>query len=353
MRTSRSTLTLLAAFAALGGFFTSANAQSVATQPVGAVSVAVSSNSDQRLGATLQRPVLFASAAQSVAGSTLNINGTVAALGSEQKYVKFLSGALEGQWFTLTASSASSVSVAENLQSLGAISGDKFEIRAFWTLGSLFPAGAGFPASADFFSPSAFVLLNDPAAIGVNLSASNVYFYHDGSIFDAGWYNNDGSFDVVNNTVISPETSIIIRNGTVGVASIVTVGDVPSAKMGNVVLSRVEGPQDNLVYNPYPAAITLDASGLGGGAVRASSDPFDPSDLVLFYSTTSTGFNPAASDVFFYHDGSVFDAGWYKNDGSFVLVGSTPIPSGAAITIRKSGGAASDVNWVPALPYTL
>lgn len=360
MRTSRSSRALLAAFAALGGFLSFANAQSVATVPVGAVSISVKANSDQRFGVSLQRPALYTAAASAVSGSSITVTGSISSLGSEAKYVKFSSGALAGQWFTLTSSTGSSVSVAENLQSLGALAGDKFEVVPFWTLNTLFPNGAGLPVSTDAFGPVAYVLLNNPAASGVNIAPSSFYFYHSGATdgIDAGWLDNADPFaGAVPNVIIPPETSVIIRNGTASLGSLVTVGRVP-ALTSNSVVARVGGGQDSLIYNPYPASLTLGNSGLGKATgespVKPSTDFFDPSEFVLFYNNSASGLNGAPTAFYFYFIGDVdFPRGWYDN-ATGELADSVAIPAGAAITVRKRAAASfSEIVWTPSLPYAL
>jgi uncharacterized protein (TIGR02597 family) len=198
------------------------------------------------------------------------------------------------------------------------------------------------------------VLLNDPTFQGVHLAAASAYFYHAGPDLPAGWYNNDGSFELADNVLVSPEASIVINNSTATVSKVVTVGSVPVVKQANTIVSRVAGDQDNLVYNPYPAAITLGASNLASsGAIRPSSDITSPGDLLFVYSATTSGFNPGAASAYFYHAGPDLPAGWYNNDGSFEAADSVSLPPGVAIVVRKAAGSSTAVEWAPATPYSL
>jgi len=342
----------------LGAIATISSAQSVTTAPVGAVSVNVPANTDIRYGAELLRAAVYSGQVSSVNTSTITVSGTIGSLGTATKFVKFTSGSLAGQWFTLVSSTSSTLSVAENLVSLGAQASDKFEVRPFWTLSSLLPSGGGIPASADVFSPTAYVLLNNPSATGINLAPSGAYFYHDGSsgLLSAGWYIDDGSFNSADDVIVNPDVSLVYRNGTSSASKVLIVGDVPASKIATTVVARVGGDQDNIIYNPYPKAITLAASGLDtSNAVRSSADIFSPGDQVLVYSNATTGLNAAPSDVYFYHDGSsgFLTAGWYKNDGSFADANTSVIPAGGAFIVRKVGGSASSIEWTPNLPYTL
>lgn len=348
-----------AAKAALGallgfGLVGEISAQSVSTTPVGAMTVTINANADQRFGVALLRPALFQGAVSGQPTTTVSATSTIPSLGSEAKYIKFTSGAAEGLWFQVVSYTTSSITVAENIQTFGAAAGDKFEVRPFWTLATLLPNGGGVPVSSDVFNPKGYVLMYNAQAVGINLSASSGFFYHDGTQGPAGWYKADGSYALANDTVVSPETSLIIRNLSAQVATTTNVGDVPVAKIANTVVARVAGRQDNLVFNPYPTAFTLANSGLvSSQAVRPSSDVFNPVDMVLVYSGNSTGKNAAAIAGYFYHDGTQGPAGWYSSDGSFTVSDSVQIAPGAAITIRKAAGQSAAVEWAPALPYTL
>ena len=349
---------LLSLIAAAGLSATSLFAQSVATAPVGAMSVSINAGSDQKIGVPLLRAALFVSKVQTVSSGLVTPAAAVPSLGSAVKFIKFTSGNLAGQWFTVTASNASTITVAENLASLGAQANDTFEVRPFWTLATLLPNGGGLPASTDVFDPTSFVFLNDPQAVGINLAASAGYFYHDGSsgFMNAGWYNSDGSLSDANDAIVSPEVSLTYRNGTAGAVGVVNVGEVPVTKIATNVVSNASGDQDNLIFNPYPAGITLASSGLNTSqAVRASGDVFNPGDQVFVFSSTSTGINPSSSQSYFYHDGSsgFLDAGWYKGDGSLETADTAVLSHGAAIVIRKVGGTATSAMWAPTVPYTL
>ncbi len=349
---------LLSLIAAAGLSATSLFAQSVTTAPVGAVSVTVNAGSDQKIGLPLVRAAVYVGKVSSVSSGVVTPSASVSGLGTTTNYIKFTSGSLAGQWFTVTGSTSSTISVAENLSTLGAAANDTFEVRPFWTLATLLPNGGGLPASSDVFDPTAFVFLNDPAAVGINLAASAGYFYHDGSsgFMGAGWYNSDGSLSDANNTIVSPEVSLTYRNGTGSVAKILNIGAVPASKIATTIISRAGGDQDNLVFNPYPASITLANSGLNTSqAIRASSDVFSPGDQVLVFDSPSTGLNPSSSQSYFYHDGTsgFLNAGWYKGDGSLESADSAVLAHGAAIVIRKVGGSNTSVEWTPNLPYTL
>lgn len=331
------------------------NAQSVTTAPVGAVTIDVSANSERRLGLSLARPSLYAASVVTATPTSLASSSTVPSLADGPKYIIFTSGQASGQWFQVTAANSSSLSISDgDLVAAGVQPGDKFEIRLFWTLASLLPAGGGLPVSSNPFSPNSLLLTYDPAATGTNIPASKSYLYYDGSAGgNPGWYEN-GTFQPADNVVISPEVFFSVRNFTASNSHFVIVGNVPSTPLATTIIADAAQAQDNLVFNPYPQALTLATSGLlENQVIRPSSNPFAPTDLVFIYPQGSTPINAAPADSYLYYDGSMGgDAGWYKS-GSFETANSVTIPDGNAILIRKSSGSSQDIIWKPNIPYAL
>jgi uncharacterized protein (TIGR02597 family) len=318
--------------------------QSVTTDPVGYVTFTVNANSDQRLGIPMQRPAVLAASASSVSQAVVQADGIESLSGAH--FLLVTSGDAEGQWEEVVAASSGELTLAEAIS--GFTSGDRFAIRPFWTLDTLFPDGGAVPASSNPFNPVAFVLLNNPNSVGTNLSASSVFFYNDGTQGQAGWFNADG-FAPSGGTIVSPEVSLVIRNRTGESVSPVVAGDVPVVPNLIDVVSRAAGRQDNVIYNPLPIPVSLSASDLiSSGAFGASSNPFNPTDLLLLFDFGNTGINSAASSVFFYNDGTQGQAGWFNTDG-FASADSIEIPPGGAFIIRKASGSDSSSSWVPPL----
>ena len=323
------------------------------TPPVGYVTHVVKANSDQRIGLPMQRPPTLVCPSSTVNGTTVTAPSVTPITG--EHFLVVTSGTAEGKWEQISSSSTGSLNLVASIP--GFASGNSFEIRPFWTLGTLLPNGGGIPASPDVFDPVAFVFLYDPAATGVNIPSSKAYFYHGGSPdYPAGWYDNDNVDQPQNNVVLSPEVALTIRNTTASQISVPVVGSVPTGKMALDVVRSASGPQDNILYNKFPADVTLVNSGLAdSGAVSSSADVYDPGDQVLMYNLGVSGFNGAASASYFYHGGSVdYAQGWYNSsDPDSGLQNSVVIPAGAQVVIRKAAGTAGTVAWNPAIPYTL
>jgi uncharacterized protein (TIGR02597 family) len=328
-----------------------AHAQTTATtDPVGFVSYTVNANSDQKMGVPMTQANVFAGSATAVSGATITSTSVPALSGKNLLLVT--TGAAAGSWEEISSATSSSIVLQAPIADF--TSGDVFEVRPFWTLGTLLPNGGAVPASPDPESPLGLVLVNDPMATGINQASGASYLYHDGSVLEpAGWYAN-GTFEPANDVVITPESFVTVRNLSSSNVNVVITGNVPVRPSTIEVVSRAAGQQDNLIPNQFPAAVSLANSGLNtSGAVAPSPDPENPTDLLLVYSLSNNGLNPASSASYFYHDGSVLEpAGWYSN-GTFEFANDVEIPAGGAIIIRKAAGTAQVTNFTPSLPYSL
>ena len=337
----------------LAAFLAATSAFATTSDVVGYVTFNAPDGADQKFGIPMTNSP-EAHTISSISSGTINVSSDPSAA-TTNHYIQFTGGTLEGQWFQVTASDSSTVTVAEDLESLGAIADDSFDIVEAWTLSTLF--GSDFPVSTDVFSPVAQVLANDVTAVGINKSAPSNYAYHDGSsgFVGAGWFNVNNPFDTSKDSVIlAPNTFITIRNQTGSDFDIVIPGAVPNNKLSIAVVADSSQQNDNLIYNPYPADIQLSLSDLTS-VVATSTDVFTPTDQIIVYSSTPTGLNPSASSNYAYHDGSsgFVGAGWFNVNNPFDTSKDTvTIPAGGAFIIRKAAGG-SDGYWAGTLPYTL
>jgi len=345
MKLLRSSLAILLA----AGF--SAKAQTATTDPVGFVSYTVNANSDQKVGVPMQQASAFQGAATTVSGTTVSAAGITTLSGANLLLVT--SGTAQGRWEQIVSSAAGTVTLAASIPNFS--NGNSFVIKPFWTLNTLFPNGGSLPKSQDPEAPVAYILVNNPAAVGINLPSAGTYFYYDGTgnLLPAGWYA-DGSLEPADNFVLSPETFITIRNGTSSAVNVSFVGSVPVKGLGLDVTSTSSGPQDNLIYNQFPSAVTLANSDLvSSGVFSPSPDPEAPTDLLLVYSLNSSGQNPPTSASYIYAAaGGPLAAGWYV-DGSFEPADNVVLPAGSSYIIRKAAGANQTKTFIPTVPYTL
>lgn len=334
------------------------NLSAATTDPVGYVTFTAADNSDLLVGVPLTQSPVFSGAVDAVTTGQVSFSSTLPDLTDATYFLMVTADTsqLEGQWFTITSSDTSSVTVEEDLASLGLTASDTISVFPFWTLDSLFPSGGDIPASSDVFSPVASILINDVTAAGVNLPTVTSYIYHDGSQGAAGWYDvNDLGSGLVGDTILTPETFIRIRNRSGAGVSIVLSGSVPTGPIANNIISRSAGRQDNQVVNPYPGDFTLANSNLvTSGAFEASTDVFAPKDILFTYETAGSVIRPGASKAFLYHDGSQGAEGWYDiNNLGAGLQDSFEVPAGAALVIRKGIGSDVSASWSPNVPYNL
>ena len=332
---------------------TSLFGSTVTTDPVGYVTFTATDAADTKFGLPMERAAILETSVVSVASGVVDTSVDASAA-SDSHYLQFTSGALSGQWFQVASSTATSITVAEDLVSLGAASDDTFKVVPFWTLATLF--GTDFPVSTDPFSAVAQVLGNDVTSVGINKAPSSNYAYHDGSsgYIAAGWFDVNNAFGGnYDDLQLSPDTFITIRNQSGVDVSLVVPGAVPTVALSVGVVADANDQNDNLVYNPYPAAIQLSLASLTD-VVEVSTDPFSPVSQVVVYESY-TEFNPSPSANYAYHDGSsgYIAAGWFDVNNAFAGVKDTvTIPQGGAFIIRKGAGTSSGY-WTAALPYSL
>ena len=354
MKTPSKTISLLATAA----LFTLSSLSAVETDPVGYVTFAAANNSDLLVGVPLTQSPVFTGVVDSVTTGEVTFAATVPDLSTSTYFLLITTDAdpLEGQWFTVTDSGASSIIVAEDLAGLGVVANDTISIYPYWTLDTLFPSGGGVPASSNVLSPSAVIITNDVTGSGVNLPIGPTYLYHSGEQLAAGWYdaNNLGGGSA-GNTVLTPETYMTLRNNSGTTATIIISGAVPTGPIANNIISSSSDRQDNQVLNPFPSSFTLANSNLvTSGAFSTSSNVLTPSDRLFVYSTTSSSIRPAPDKTFIYHSGEQLAAGWYdENNLGGGLQDGFEIPAGSALVIRRSQGSDATVAWSPTLPYSL
>ena len=349
MNIPQKTLSLLA-IASLSAF---SSLSAVETDPVGYVTFTAADSVDTKFGLPMERPAVLATSVDSVTSGTVSVSVDASAA-SDSHYLQFSDGVLAGQWYQVSSSTATSITVAEDLETLGASADDSFRVIPFWTLSTLF--GTDFPVSTDIFTPVAQVLGNDVSSVGVNKAPTTNYAYHDGSSFiiGAGWFDVNNPFSgSTDDQILAPNTFITIRNQSGSEVSLVLPGAVPTVALSIGIASDGASANDNLVFNPYPADIELELSSLRD-VVDTSTDIFTPLTQVVVYENFG-GLNPSPTANYAYHDGSSFiiGAGWFDVNSPFAGSADTvTIPQGGAFIIRKGAGTPSGY-WTASLPYTL
>jgi uncharacterized protein (TIGR02597 family) len=328
MKTSKKFIALLSGAALLAS---SAFAQTVATDPVGYVTVTVEANSDAVVSAVMARAASYSGTIASIddadtitlsaiPGFTPDEFAPTDEFGNNSYYVQFTSGDREGLWAIISGNTSSALDLTFVNQDLGSVvddqvlAGDAVAIIPFWTPATLYP-------DADVANLSELLVFSRTVA-GINLSASATYVSFD----TFGWYNGGTPVD---NFPIYPDESMVFRNKSASPQQLTQAGTVPMAAFRTVLALVAGGTQQDIrLTSGLPLNVTLqEIADLG-----ASGD----GDQILIFDNTLTGENKSASITVTYFDGF----GWYN--------GGTPMNSyalapGQGIVYRKLGANTSDV----------
>jgi len=268
-----------------------ASAQNATTIPVGYI-LANSQNSTSSIGTVppdtdvdislpLKRPVVFASAVDSVSGSAVTVqNATFAAnqLTTTPHLLEIASGSGEGVSALISSHNATTctVDLPNGLTLNGVVNGDSVRIRKAWTVGDFF-TNATVPVGT-------LVLISGGAA-GINLPV-DILLEWDG----ADWQDAIGGSGPANNTVIYHGENFTVRNiSTVETLSnMILVGEVPSYKF-KAPLANLNPSNDQDIPIAYVSPVP---EILGNSSISASAQP---GDLLLVKDNSTTGQNKPLS----------------------------------------------------------
>lgn len=312
------------------------------------MSLDIPANSDSHVGQPLVRQVAYSGTAVSASGSVITLSAN-AGLTVDQfiysppsqpnsYYLQVVGGALDGRYFDVLSNTSSSITVDNGSVDISSIT--SFKVIPFWTLGTLFPDGAGVGTTADVFEPNGLVQFKDPSAAGVNRPSPKSYFHYTGEEeAGTGWYDNDNvAAGLQNDLTIDPSLVARVRNFG-ALKSLVISGTVPTNAVATPVVTAAT-PNDSYLAVQFPVDVTLAQSGLSE-VVTPSTDIFEPIDLVLIYNDTATGLNKPTVAAYFYYTGEEESGtGWYDNDNVAAglqddVVGI--LKAGRTFTVRKPG----------------
>jgi uncharacterized protein (TIGR02597 family) len=355
----RSTRALLAAFAALSGFLSFSNAQSVATTPVGAFRVPILASSDTIVAIPLQEQNTFQGAVSSpsVSGGNLTINlssnpGWTANQFQSLYYVRLLSGTKAGQYFTVLSNGSQSLQIDGAGADLSTVAaGDSFLLCKYWTLNTLLPyndlSKNPLTVSASTTGPArrSQVIIPNNAFQGINLPAQGTYYFT-----STGWKKaGDGTVNY-DNTVLLPDEYIVIRQpASISTdTSLTMTGGVYMNSLVIPMATRAAGTQDNALALLRPADVTLAASGLASGFL-ASASTTGPArrDQLFIFDNAVRSFNKSASKTYF-----MVGTEWRQTGLGTTNVSNDLIPAGSGVVVRKYQNASATVaNWTNTANY--
>jgi len=305
-------------------------AQTVATDPVGATTLTLKGGSDTHISLPFHRPVALETQVQSIAGNIITVPASAnlsvsqfvynSSTQTNTYYVQFLTGNKEGMYYTVTANGPANITVNNNGDTTldtGVAVGDTLRVIPYWTLNTLFPAGQSLYPGGNFNTSTQSLVLTLPVSTpGINLSAAGVYMYYNGTNFGgAGWRAAGNVTTLLPDVTLAPDSFLVVRQPVSAADTQFTlVGSVPMSQQAVILNTLQNGTgQDNPVSLPIPVAVSFGNSGLAN--VIAHSNNFNPSDLVLLFDPTIVAQNKSASASYFYYNdpNNLFGgAGWRK-----------------------------------------
>jgi uncharacterized protein (TIGR02597 family) len=350
----RSTRALLAALAALGGFLSLSNAQSVATTPVGAMTYslpATSANTQSQFSVVLSNPAVYSGAVSAVGTNTITVSGTpftaggLAQAGSPY-FVKITSGAQAGRSVLVTANTTSQLTVDTsdnssqvtdlNLSGFAVAAGDKIEVVVGDTLASFFGDNTG---------GNPLIIVGGTAALSADVvgifnkvtSKSDVYFFST----TLGYWRSSTSTVNQNNLVLYPESAYSMTRRSGRPASSFTVlGEVPKLAQK---IKTTGSTKTIFTTTSFPANTTLGQLNLTNWTKSNSQLTADTIGI----------FNPVTSknDVYFQR---LDNNQWRKVGDTVTDQSGLVLPAGGAVTILKRAAVSGSTSYITAqLPYSL
>jgi uncharacterized protein (TIGR02597 family) len=247
---------------------------------------------------------------------------------SNTYYARFTSGAAEGRIYPITANDASSITLYIGSDDLSAVAAsDSISIEPYWTLGTMFPNGAGVNVSPTVGNRNTEVLMPDVTSSGINLSATKIYF------FNGGFWKQVGQGTANHNDDVVPVNSyVVVRHNVTTNTTLSAAGVVVSSKLAVPMRNQIGVAQDNSVALIRPVAVSLNASGLiSSGAFQASPLPGSRTDELLVFDNNVASRNKSASAVYYFWNDAWRQVGLGNAD-----VGANVLLPGTGFIIRKA-----------------
>lgn len=316
----------------LGAFSSQAFAIEAVTNPVGVIQKTALGDSDTIVSLPLKRPAVFNGVVASLSGANLTAEGSPGWTTDEWAgayYAFARSGASAGDYGMIVGNTADTITFEESLDGSGLAQGDSFSIHPFWTLGSLFPDGAGVHESPNHADRATEIFVPNAGDIGINLGAQATYYYYDGAFRQVG-ANLTDTFD---DAPLSPDTYFVLRNNISTSTTVTFTGEVVMGNLSLNLFATDLGDQDNIIGLQRPIEMTLDESGLGAA--------LEPGDQLLVWDDSQAKKNRLLADATIYTwDGATWSGG--TSGGADEVF--TP---GRGVLVRRAAtGDISEVDWL-------
>jgi uncharacterized protein (TIGR02597 family) len=314
----------------IGSFATSVFAIEAVTNPVGVIQKSALGNSDTIISIPLKRPAVFNGVIASISGAVLTAEGSPGWSANEWAgtyYAFARNGGAEGGYGSIVSNTANSITFEDSLDDSGLVLGDSFSIHPYWTLGTLFPDGAGVNVSLNHVERSTEIFIPNAGGNGINLGAEAIYYYFDGAFRKVG-ADLTASFD---DAILIPDSYFILRNNISTSTTVTFTGEVVMSNL-SLPLVATDQPQDNVIGLQRPIEMTLDESGLGAALLNG--------DQLLVWNDAEAQFNRTVADATVYTWNGASWSGGTAGGADEVF---TP---GRGVLIRRAAtGALTEVDW--------
>lgn len=358
-----------------------ASAQTQASsKPMGYVTWIAKGNSDTRIGAPVHRKAAFVGKVDSVATNVITVDGNDPGWTADQftdpaydpvtspdvppttdlYFVLIAGGTMEGRHFEVTANGSNTLTVdvgAEQTAFTAAVvNGTSLKLIPYWTLDSLFPAGAGVHPSPNFGTLNTQILTPSTMSAGTNLSNSATFFYYDGSLgggFATPQWQKSGAPPSTGfgKHPLPPDVQMIVRHDIAGDTEICPIGDVYTTAFRtpvNILATGVD--QDNAVFLTVPLDVSLEDSNLFQSGAFDGNTTFsaDASDSLLVFDNTAVSQNKANAKTYFYYTEPGFGGpGWRQAGEPPFNIKNADIAFSldSQVLFRKKGGDVGSSIW--------
>jgi uncharacterized protein (TIGR02597 family) len=362
--------TLALGLAMTGSIAASLEAIDVFTDPVGYYTLSIQGASDNVMSLPMLRDAVFSGevntpftansfdvlAGPLSPGWTANQWAYVAVTQSQTHYVEFTSGALKGLFYKITANGTGSITLDTEGDSLlnhplpgnptaALADGDSFKIRPYWRIKDVLETGGApvIEARPLEFQLRDDVLLPDLTSVGINKSAALIVYYLAGQ----GWRADGQGGTDFGDHILRPNEAFTVRRRNAAPVSLTNLGGVLMNRSTTFVAGATVGSSnDTYISIQRPAAVSLNNSGLRladqtMSVIKDSPAEFNRQDELFAFGPAS-GFNPSATEIYYYLAGS----GWRKVGSASTTIGDDVLlQPGVAYVIRKrSGNGGTD--WV-------
>ena len=277
-----------------------AQAVDACSEPIGSVAITLLTNSDTFVSIPYTRAPLFCGTVQSVSGNAVTVQGApgwtdgqwsqVTTNGYFPDSVVLTSGAQEGATFGITNNSPDTLLLATGgcYDLTGVSAGDQLAIIPYWTLGTVFPGGAGVtPSTLVLHKTELLFFFPCPHCSGLPNPTVYIYYFYNSHWRKVG-ASSSSNYD---DAVLLPEQFFIVRqNSTAPTSTFTATGNVVQyATRTCLYADSVTTNWDNFVANYHSTTQTLDQANLAAAFLASDpgTNPPTINDLLFVYDNTT------------------------------------------------------------------